>query len=204
MDTVHNPSFLDFTTYPTIDWELLALAKRFYEDSDYLYCEVPYAVPVEYNLTKPHDDPSFILDAGVFKNQPHELVGSAEQGFIYQAYLKNLASNKMCSITPCFRVENFSLQHLPWFMKLELFHLSNRQEDVDLMLNHAMNFFATHVEPERLNIIQTSETNWDITLDSIEIGSYGMRELAELTFIYGTGLALPRFNQAKNYYKGTL
>jgi hypothetical protein len=67
-----------------------------------------------------------------------------------------------------------------------------------------MNFFATHVEPERLNIIQTSETNWDITLDSIEIGSYGMRELAELTFIYGTGLALPRFNQAKNYYKGTL
>jgi hypothetical protein len=201
MDTVHNSSFLEFATYPNIDWELLALAKRFYEDSDYRYCEVPYAVPVEYNLTKPHDDPSFILDAGVFQHQPHELVGSAEQGFIYQAYRKTLEYDKLCSITPCFRVERFSLQHLPWFMKLELFHLSDKQQDVDLMLNHAMNFFASHVDASRLDIVQTSETNWDITLDNIEIGSYGLRELPELTFIYGTGLALPRFNQAKDYYK---
>lgn len=36
----------------------------------------------------------------------------------------------------------------------------------------------------------------DIQLDGIEIGSYGVREFLGQHYIYGTALALPRFQQA--------
>lgn len=194
---MHNPSILQnsFLTMPTIDWALLGKAYEYYKKY-YTYQETPFAVPETCTqLTKPHNDQSFILNDGLFYRQPHELVGSAEQGFIYLALQNKLVSNKLFSISPCFRSENYDATHLPWFMKLELFHLSNTEEDVFAMMEIVKDFLITNC-PGNYEKIQTSEQSWDIILNNIEIGSYGIRKVENLEFIYGTGLALPRLSQA--------
>jgi hypothetical protein len=188
------------SNYPNINWMLLAMAQNYYNELGYKYCEVPYLVPEEYNiLTKPHNDQSFVLKHDLFENQPHELVGSAEQGFIYLMATNQLPGNKLCAITPCFRTERYSNIHLPWFMKCELFHLSSSKEDCKSMIDDAWNFFSKYTANKNLVVVQTSEESWDINLNNIEIGSFGLRHFEFGTFIYGTGLALPRFEETKKY-----
>jgi hypothetical protein len=193
-------SFLEplIVNYPPINWRLLAQSQQYYTNLGYEYCETPYALPELYSAkTKPHNDPSFILSHGFFENQPHELVGSAEQGFIYLWLTQQLPNKKLCSITPCFRTENYnSTTHLPWFMKCELFHLSDSLEDCHLMIQDAWNFYIQHTNENSLTLIQTSDESWDINLYDIEIASFGIRRFSEGAFIYGTGLALPRFSFA--------
>ena len=186
--------------YPKINWTLLAMAQNYYNDLGYQYCEVPYLVPEEYNmLTKPHNDQSFVLKHDLFANQPHELVGSAEQGFIYLMATNQLPNDKLCAITPCFRTERYSKTHLPWFMKCELFHLSASKEDCKSMIDCAWQFFSKYAPKKNLQLVQTTEESWDINLNNMEIGSFGLRHFEFGTFIYGTGLALPRFEEAKQY-----
>lgn len=188
------------TNYPSVNWALLAQAQNYYNEAGYQYCEVPYMVPEEYSLlTKPHNDQSFVLQHDLFLKQPHELVGSAEQGFIYLMATNQLTHSKLCSITPCFRTEQYSSTHLPWFMKCELFHLSQSKEDCQLMIDCALKFFSKYVPTKNLEVVQTSEESWDINLNHLEIGSFGIRHFEFGTFIYGTGLALPRFETAKYY-----
>lgn len=197
---MHNLSILNHSiiNYTDINWTLLGQAQTYYQEKDFLYCEVPYIIPEEYTLlTKPHSDQSFILNNDLFQQQPHELVGSAEQGFIYLLATKQLKANKLITITPCFRTENYGSLHLPWFMKCELFHLSHSLEDCHDMINIAYNFYSKYCSSKNLHIVQTSECSWDINLNNIEIASFGLRKLSVGTFIYGTGLALPRFDQAK-------
>lgn len=153
--------------YPTelIDWQLLSQANSFYKNYGFIQVETPFAIPNYYHsFTKPHNNQSFVLDKDMFSNEPHELVGSAEQGFIYLLLNDLISNNKLQSITPCFRFDDYDQFHQPWFLKLELFHLS---ENID-----------------------------DLEINNIEIGSYGFRHINNLTFIYGTGLALPRFSLA--------
>lgn len=197
-------SFLNTEFYPLIDWNLLSQAQQFYSNIGYQYCEVPYIIPEQYGkITKPHDDRSFVLNNHLFEEQPHELVGSAEQGFIYLIYQNLLPNKKLHSITPCFRTEQYDKQfHLPWFMKCELFHYSNNIEDCLNMLKDAFDFYKQFINTnDSLDIITTSESTWDINLNNIEIGSYGIRNIPHHTFIYGTGLALPRFSVATKYEK---
>lgn len=199
-DNLRNPSILDSSIryYPNIEWKLLAQAQEYYSQF-YLYQETPFLVPEEYSReTKPHNDRSFVLTQHLFEKQPQELVGSAEQGFIYLAQNNFLLAERLFSISPCFRTERYDSWHQPWFMKLELFHLSSDINDVESMINHALAFYQSLSEGE-YSIIQTSEKSWDINLNHIEIGSYGLRELSNLSFIYGTGLALPRFSQAREH-----
>lgn len=186
---------------PIIDWQLLAKAHSYYQQF-FTYQETPYLVPEYYSvLTKPHNEHSFLLSQDSFSQQPHELVGSAEQGFIYLAMHKQLKSNRLFSISPCFRFDNYDETHFPWFMKLELFHLSERYEDIQDMINLALCFYEAHHEGQ-YQVVSTSDFSWDINLNGLEIGSYGLRVCPQshLHFIYGTGLALPRFSQAKEYH----
>lgn len=199
MDKELKLSLLNHSIYhmPHIDWGLLSQAQQYYQKY-FNYQETPFAVPTAYNaLTKPHFDPSFFLSKGIFQEQEHELVGSAEQGFIYLALNQQLKSDRLFSISPCFRTENFDELRHPWFMKLELFHLASSIEDVLKIVDIAHEFF-NQVHSGQYSIIKTSDISWDILLNNIEIGSYGLRVLKEqnLTFVYGTGLALPRFSQA--------
>lgn len=51
---------------------------------------------------------------------------------------------------------------------------------------------------EKIQILQTSLESFDLMYQNIELGSYGIRKVEEFSFIYGTGLALPRFSYIKN------
>lgn len=187
--------------YPTIviDWHLLGKATQFFTHSGFLQKETPYALPELYHsYTKPHDNSSFILNQGMFSAEPHELVGSAEQGFIY-LILNHLAleNDRLFSVTPCFRCDNYDLLHQPWFMKLELFHYSSDIEDLLAMINLVKQFIEQEtIQP--LKLVITGQNTYDLELNGIEIGSFGFRTVEGLTFIYGTGLALPRFSIANN------
>lgn len=183
--------------YPNnnIDYILLAEAVKYYTEQDYYQIETPFAIPEFYHFyTKPHNDQTFVLKEGLFKNNAHELVGSAEQGFIYCLLNNKLdLSKKLFSVTPCFRYDNYDNLHQPWFMKLELFHYSSSEKDLKNMIHIAQNFFQQQSK-FNVNIVQTGEKSFDLEINNIEVGSYGFRHIEEHTFIYGTGLALPRFS----------
>lgn len=182
-----------------IDWSLIAKAVHFYSQSGYTQTETPYAIPVHYHYyTKPHNDQSFVLNDGLFKEDYHELVGSAEQGFIYLLLNGKINPNsRLFSVTPCFRYDNYDLLHQPWFIKLELFHYSDSLDDLFTMLNLALSFYQG-LSKDTVNIVQTATHSYDLEINDIEIASFGFRTVEKETFIYGTGLALPRFTIAKN------
>lgn len=190
---------MSYYPHHIIDWTLLAQAAQFYSQAGFSQKETPYALPELYHsYTKPHNDPSFILNRGMFSEYPHELVGSAEQGFIY-LILNSLVSinDRLFSVTPCFRCDTYDNLHQPWFMKLELFHYSSKIEDLTSMIDMVKSFCAQHTTGS-LKIVVTGDNMYDLELNDIEIASFGFREVEGLTFIYGTGLALPRFSIANN------
>jgi hypothetical protein len=191
---------------PNIDWWLLGQAVEHFGALGYQQVETPWAIPKLYmDGTKPHNDTTFELHQGQFTNQHHELVGSAEQGFVYMKARKMLPvqGTRFMSVSPCFRVEQFDSLHLPWFMKLELFDSRTDPICLELMLIDALNIFKTLVgrqgeQQNEFEIVNIGDT-FDINMNGIEIGSYGIRRHVDPAedYIYGTGLALPRFTQAR-------
>lgn len=184
-----------FLSYPQMDWQILAQACEYYKNHGFINMETPWLIPNEYsNYTKPHTDKSFIFSNGMFEKSEHELVGSAEQGFIY-LYLNNYLEEKnYYSVSPCFRVDDYDNLHYPWFMKLELFKPIKKENSVALddIIICAFDFFKQHAKGN-LIISQMEKDMFDINLNGIEIGSYGIREVENRYYVYGTGLALPRF-----------
>lgn len=184
--------------YPNenIDWLLLAEANSFYANNGFQQIETPFAIPSYYHsFTKPHDNQTFVLNNGLFSNNSHELVGSAEQGFIYLLLNNLLESKKLQSITPCFRFDEYDELHQPWFMKLELFQLSDNNEDLFNIISIVKKFFEKHTS-SCVQLVNTGENMYDLEINNIEVGSYGFRKVNDYTFIYATGLALPRFSIA--------
>jgi hypothetical protein len=187
-----------FTNYPMIDWGMLMNAMAHYTALGFSQVEVPWCVPETLNLTtKPHTNRSFVQILDMFENQPHELVGSAEQGFQYCIQQGKLQPGKYWSITPCFRFDDFDALHLPWFIKLELCHILDETRDkktalFQMVIQCAAWFDRIGIE----SIIVPIGDTYDIEVNGIEVGSYGIREVADTSYIYGTGLALPRFSLA--------
>ncbi len=187
-----------YTPYPMIDWVLLTNTSEHYQSLGFRQIEVPWCVPETLNIpTKPHSDRSFVQTIDMFAKQPHELVGSAEQGFQYLIQQGKLQAGKYWSISPCFRVDDYDALHLPWFVKLELCHIVDDTEDKQTALFHIVSQCAAwfdRIGPVS-NIVPIGDT-YDIEVNGIEVGSYGIREVAGTSYIYGTGLALPRFSIA--------
>ena len=202
----------EILSYPNINWELLAKASNFYSNKNFEYKETPWTVPVAISeSTKPHQNPSFIHELALTTgNELCELVGSAEQGFIYLLLNNCLNKGKYYSITPCFRYDTYDKTHQPWFIKTELIHWQpNCSEEEAVknaleLLKTATLFFNEIAPGEIIEKIQTSTKSWDLNLNGIEIGSYGIRKVEDKIFAYGTGLALPRFNIAKSHPLPTL
>ena len=183
-----------------IDWSLLANAVMFYTRIGYVQIETPWALPVEYmEGTKPHDKQTFVMDSGRFDLQPHELVGSAEQGFSYLLANDLLPEGKYFSVTPCFRDDNYDATHQPWFLKLELFirntDPSRHQAGLMRMTAVCKQYFESLTDQE-CSIVPLGDT-FDIMLNGVEVGSYGIKKSQFGEYIYGTGLALPRFTSAR-------
>lgn len=129
------------------------------------------------------------------------LVGSAEQAFIDRMLDGTLEPGKWMTTTPCFRREaQYDDLHLPYFMKLELIHYMPEKPEFSLVnmmavvqgsLQRRLN---CHPLAHELQLTrEKTDIGWDLLLRGQEIGSYGYRVFESHYWVYGTGLAEPRF-----------
>lgn len=179
--------------YP-IDWQLLNNALYYFQNNGYKYIEVPWIVHesvVRLTLPKDHE-PLEIKNRG-------SLIGSAEQGFLSLVIENKLPLGKYVSCSPCFRNEPIlDKYHQIQFMKVELYDDENVNKDTIWdMIENVESFLIEYVHNiRRQDIVKkfVSFNEIDIELNGIEIGSYGVRSINGHNWIYGTGLALPRFS----------
>lgn len=130
-------------------------------------------------------------------NDGQILVGSAEQAFIDCMLAGRMRPGRWQATTPCFRREPvFDALHHPYFMKLELIDympesaeaaLESMVRQVSCALDNLLPIGGVAIQTEK------TEIGWDLTLRGQEIGSYGIREHAGHQWVYGTGIAEPRF-----------
>lgn len=185
---------------PKIDYKLLGQALAEYEKRGYHYVEVPWTVTERViRATLPPQYPSLTMavpeianpDNYYPYNQSSHLVGSAEQGFL----ALNLAPGAYVGITPCFRPEPFTdVTHQIMFMKVELF-VTDKHRSVDRVLGDAQEVMALFAG--KRPVIKITDEGADLEIGGIEVGSYGEREFEDQKWVYGTGLALPRFSVAR-------
>ncbi len=168
---------------PRIDWKLLSEAVMFYECFQYTSVEVPWRVdPAIIRVT--HGDP-------INESDGLALIGSAEQGFI--AIRDKLTPGKYMSVSPCFRTDVVDDLHQSDFMKIELYRTDECSDEALVgMIDDAFMMMERDIDCQ---IVETHE-GFDIMAHAIELGSYGRRQHGDHVWLYGTGLALPRFSQA--------
>jgi len=193
-----------------IDWSRIARAVEFYESLGYKKVEVPWLVePVYRELTYPHKN--------AFQTSKGDLVGSAEQSFLQLAFKDKIQvktymwgqrpnerldyAGRYVAVTPCFRdSQPVDALHQPYFMKVELFEpiwdgaeCYTRDKKPAQLFHDAGQFFASEGA-----LPQSEETDEGIdwTVGGIEVGSYGLRVYDDFGWLFGTGLAEPRFSQA--------
>lgn len=185
---------------PKIDYEMLGQAVAEYEKRGYRYVECPWMVPDHaIRATLPGDAPYWEAavrceydegrrDAFV---ESYGLVGSAEQSFL----TLDLPPGHYVGVTPCFRwevEENIFTRHT--FMKVELF-VNHEESELMRVMDDAFEVMSMLGNTNQIVTVPTEE-GYDFNLFGIEVGSYGERATSELAWIYGTGLALPRFSAA--------
>jgi len=158
-----------------IDYSLIHSAQTFYELLGYKYINTPWEVPNDvHKITWKHQITT-------------NMVASGEQSFLHLILNKNLKPGKYQTITPCCREEEEDETHFKYFMKLELIDFSWTKQYNALCIANDANLF---LEGE---IINTTE-GFDIERAGIEIGSYGARKYGKLNWVYGTGIAEPRYS----------
>lgn len=178
-----------------IDWNLINSAIRYYRKCGYKYIEVPWIVHESVNkMTLPNNVSSLTIE------NKGSLIGSAEQGILSLVVNNQLEKGKYVACSPCFRNEpKLDRLHQTYFMKVELYNdLDVNENTVSSMIQTVENFLLSEFENiRRYNIIK-EKTNYetDILLNGIEIGSYGIRTINAHSWVYGTGLALPRLTLA--------
>jgi len=187
-----------------INYGLIDLASHYYDSHKFKRIESPWLVTQEISdITKAPGLSSYIVRKDI-ETKEKTFVASGEQSFLYlinKGFLPD--SGSFHTITPCMRNDTFDLTHTKYFVKLELIDFDTRNKidadvEVNLMIHTALGFFKKHVESSRLSVEKVLNTEfpaWDILLDGVEIGSYGYRECLFCNWIYGTGLAEPRFSR---------
>lgn len=186
-----------------IDYSILSLAQGFYSARNYKYIEVPWLVSSEIDdITKPRD----IVPYNVVKGEKEKrFIGSGEQGFLYLVSKGHLPfGNFYQTITPCIRNDSFDETHAKYFMKNELIYVDKCYTKMEVQLKKIMDdalaFFSLHVSKDLLTIVKTNEGQ-DIYYNSVEIGSYGIRSCLMCDWVYGTGVAEPRFSRMISAYQ---
>lgn len=178
----------------TIDWQLIAKAVSFYTSIGYCYVEVPWIVTqAAINATLPPGKTGLLTQDG-------PLVGSAEQSFIQFMLDGQLSPGRYVAATPCFRDDTVDELHQRTFFKVELINvLQATEQAVDLLLSQvvdaALDFFQ-QIAPQGSLLAPETPDGFDIELGGVEIGSYGYRRRGKHRWMYGTGLAEPRFSVA--------
>jgi len=190
---------------PEINYKNLSDALEFYKAFGYEYVEVPWIVPrnvTQITLNTDEVNPIEMyegMSAGGYGGKSNgDLVGSAEQGFLYLMEQNKLEHGDYCALTPCFRKEQYVTNlHRPYFMKVELCSFQATKTDCKPKLKSIIDicyryFKLTGYTPDKVS----TPDGIDFMLNGIEIGSYGIRSFKNFHWVYGTGLAEPRFQQA--------
>lgn len=178
-----------------INYKFLDKSIQFYETKGFKRIEAPWTVTKAVSeITKPSEGKDYEI---VGKDKV--LVASGEQSFLYLILKGFLPPGKYQTITPCFRDEPFDIIHTKYFMKNELIVTENvNVENLNDVIKTAFDFFASFISKCCLDIVEKKEKDnsisFDIELNGIEIGSYGIRHCEFVSWIYGTGLAEPRFS----------
>lgn len=176
-----------------IDWMSIGQAQCSYYTVGYEYLEVPWLVGREaVDITKPPHARNFETFAGC-------LVASGEQSFLAVRDSLERGKKYQC-VTPCFRDEQQHDElHRQWFVKLELMYVlmpwDIREDKVLEVVQDALDFFWHFACGCELRVVRT-ENGYDIEVNGVEVGSYGYREYNGFRWVYGTGIAQPRFAQA--------
>lgn len=198
-----------------IDYSQIASAIDFYTNKGFQRIETPWLVSKDIaDLTKPLDASTYIVQKDVERKQK-AFVASGEQSFLYLINKGHLpASGRYQTVTPCLRDDSWDTTHMKNFIKLELIEYITYSEYANIKLNtnntvhrmvdQALDFFSTKVNSSLLTVINTSTkdtVSFDINLNGVEIGSYGYRSSMFCEWIYGTGIAEPRFSRLINNIK---
>jgi aspartyl-tRNA synthetase len=193
-----------------IDYKMIGHAVTYYEAEGFQRIEAPWLVTKEIaDITAPTGASSYLVQKDNETKQK-VFVASGEQSLLYiinKGFLPG--TGRYQTITPCMRNDPFDETHTKYFMKLELMHYSTEQDlsndrHLARMVDAAMSYFSTHVSDADLQVVVTSAAeglSYDIMLDGVEIGSYGHRSCLFCNWVYGTGLAEPRFSRLVNNQK---
>ncbi len=164
-----------------MNYERIHRAIEFYKAVGYQWIDTPWVV------TKEAEFATFPDSLGACYGG--YLVGSAEQGFIQLMLDGRLSPGRYVSAGPCFRFADAyrTANHHAYFFKIELCDFGT--EDYMPLLEHAKLFMGGEVvvTPDGL----------DLEWNGLEIGSYGSRTFKNYKWAYGTGLAEPRYSEAK-------
>lgn len=178
---------------PRIDYKKVVAATSYYALHGFKEIEVPWIISYNaYKTTKPSLARDFYTTDGY-------LNASGEQSFIEMLHNGVKLTKNFC-ITPCFRNEEvFDETHYQYFFKVELIDMDVSEENLTTMIATAKKFFEQYIS---VKVIQTDEVGktFDIVDEKhgIELGSYGIRDIGGFSWIYGTGVALPRLDVVIN------
>jgi hypothetical protein len=176
----------DYQRPLAFDFGILADAQAYYARSGFVEKPVPWVIDEDIlRETLPPDVALYRTLGGV-------LVASAEQSFIQLLDRGWDEPGSYQATTPCFRDEQHDALHSPYFMKTELFdNATPTLERLDEVLELALHFFRQFT-PARIEVQE--DGTYDIVglRSGLELGSYGIRTRRSFTWLYGTGVALPR------------
>lgn len=182
-----------------INWSYLTKSLDHFRYNGFTPLEVPWLVSEKAcRMTCP----SFVR---LQESQPGlYLVGSAEQSFLELELQNKLPKGRYVALTPCFRDEPVLDElHHRHFMKVELYITKGiNDHTVDNLVDECVRNFSMLSRYEKnnanlpeLQVVKTPD-GYDIELNGIEIGSYGLRSVDNLVWVYGTAMAEPRFSTA--------
>lgn len=179
-----------------IDYNLISDSIDYYNNNNFKRIESPWLVP-EYidNLTKPNDRISYQL-----KHNNKCLVASGEQSFLY-LYLKDFITiGQFQTVTPCFRDEKYDFLHSKYFIKNELIKTDVVNEmELNKIIEICYKFYSKYFDKNILTIDRVDD-GFDISVNKIEVGSYGIRSCEYLDWIFATGCAEPRLSKLIKLY----
>lgn len=182
---------------PRINWQRVARAVAYYTAIGYQYVEAPWIVGEEaLAATLPPGRTGL-------RTQDGPLVGSAEQSFLQLMLDGQLSAGRYVAASPCFRDDEVDELHQRTFFKVELIWVLAAEQSaadlVDQTVRDATDFFHQIAPAGSLARPQVG-TGVDIELGGVEIGSYGCRQYRGHRWVYGTGLAEPRFSVARKLF----
>lgn len=184
-------------TQARINWQRVARAVAHYSSIGYQYVEAPWIVGDEaLGVTLPPDKTGL-------RTQDGPLVGSAEQSFLQLMLDGQLSAGRYVAATPCFRDDEVDDLHQRTFFKVELIRVFDDNQTASALceqvVQDALGFFCS-VAPADSLARRDTPIGCDIELDGVEIGSYGCRQYRGHHWVYGTGLAEPRFSIARTIF----